>query len=298
MTGSATRIGRPFALAIVFATIAVAGLAAPSVGAASSAGIENGVLVVRDEQPSLSVTVQPSAGGVLVQFGGASDPVSGPGCARVTEGVECAGASAIEIFDRDEFLDRDELGQWIFERIRLNVSLPATVHGRAGREWMTHESDATDAEGSAIDLASPVNLDGGTQEDLLQGGGGADTLTGGPSVDLLRGRAGDDHIFARDGEKDSISCGPGFDTVEADAEEQWNLAPEYWCEVINGRPAVNGRPPSSEPAQRPVTSGRCSHLKGSRRVRCVRKWCGRRPRTRRARYRACVRRITRTPSTR
>jgi hypothetical protein len=183
----------------------------------------------------------------------------------------------------------------VFERIQLNVPLPVTVHGRAGREWVTHESAAAEVDGEETDLASPVTLDGGAQEDLLQGGAGADTLTGGPGVDLLRGRAGDDHIFARDGEKDSISCGPGFDTVEADADEQWNPAPEYWCEVINGRRAVNGRPPASDGSiQKPrATPGRCARMKGAARTRCIRKRCGRRPTRNRDKYRACVRRVTR-----
>jgi hypothetical protein len=302
MTGSAKSIARPFSplglTAIVFATIAVAGPAVTSARASSSAGVENGLLVIRDEQPSLSVTLQQRTSGVLVQFGGAGESLPGAGCTAMPEGIECSGASAIEVFDRDEFLDRDELGQWVFERIRLNVQLSTTVHGRAGREWITHDNDAAASDGETSDLASPVNLAGGTQEDLLQGGAGADTLNGGPGVDLLRGRAGDDHILARDGEKDSISCGPGFDTVEADADEQWNLAPEYWCEVINGRRAVNGQPPTSSGTEPRATRGRCARAKGAARARCIRMHCGRRPRTSPDRYRACVRRVMRKESTR
>jgi hypothetical protein len=50
-------------------------------------------------------------------------------------------------FDRDEFLGRDEFGQWVWEDIDVKVPLPATVHGRAGRERVSHESDVTDQNG-------------------------------------------------------------------------------------------------------------------------------------------------------
>lgn len=52
--------------------------------------------------------------------------------------------------------------------------------------------------------------------DRLFGLGGADRLSGGPGNDLLSGGGGDDTIAARDGARDSISCGPGRDLVVAD----------------------------------------------------------------------------------
>jgi Ca2+-binding RTX toxin-like protein len=75
-------------------------------------------------------------------------------------------------------------------------------------------------------------IDGGAGNDDLRGGYGNDTITGGPgrdkivgdrdgrcnemACDLSPGSAADT-IDAVDGEQDTISCGPGNDTVKADA---------------------------------------------------------------------------------
>jgi hypothetical protein len=52
--------------------------------------------------------------------------------------------------------------------------------------------------------------------DRLLGGAGADVLVGGAGRDRLEGGPGNDRINARDGAADSISCGPGTDTVLKD----------------------------------------------------------------------------------
>jgi Ca2+-binding RTX toxin-like protein len=77
-------------------------------------------------------------------------------------------------------------------------------------------------------------LDGGAGADTLRGGFGNDQITGGPGRDTIEGdRAGRcnevhcdidpgsaaDTIDARDGEADTISCGPGPDRVLADAAD-------------------------------------------------------------------------------
>jgi hypothetical protein len=41
-------------------------------------------------------------------------------------------------------------------------------------------------------------------------------LKGGPGLDLIRGDVSADTIYAQDGEKDTISCGGGTDTVYFD----------------------------------------------------------------------------------
>jgi hypothetical protein len=56
-------------------------------------------------------------------------------------------------------------------------------------------------------LAGDDCLYGGAGNDVLDGGPGADTLVGGPRRDLL---------LARDGARDRVSCGPGFDTARVD----------------------------------------------------------------------------------
>ncbi len=53
---------------------------------------------------------------------------------------------------------------------------------------------------------------------LLAGDGnpGNDTLVGGPGTDSLSGGPGNDTLNARDGSKDTVSCGPGTDTARVD----------------------------------------------------------------------------------
>ena len=56
--------------------------------------------------------------------------------------------------------------------------------------------------------------------DRLEGGDGSDRLIGGAGRDRLFGEGGPDRILARDGERDSIACGGGFDRVLADRRDQ------------------------------------------------------------------------------
>jgi len=71
-------------------------------------------------------------------------------------------------------------------------------------------------------------INGGDGFDVLHGGLGADTINGGTGNDRLtarvrdaksdtvNGEAGDDRIWVRDGTRDVVTCGPGFDRVRAD----------------------------------------------------------------------------------
>jgi Ca2+-binding RTX toxin-like protein len=55
--------------------------------------------------------------------------------------------------------------------------------------------------------------------DYLIGGAGADKIVGGIGFDEMRGGGAADVIAARDGERDTIICGRGFDRVFVDAVE-------------------------------------------------------------------------------
>jgi Ca2+-binding RTX toxin-like protein len=57
---------------------------------------------------------------------------------------------------------------------------------------------------------------GNAGNDIIAGGQGADRIAGGPGHDRIRGNAGNDTIYAVDGSRDWIGCGPGEDTVFAD----------------------------------------------------------------------------------
>jgi RTX calcium-binding nonapeptide repeat (4 copies) len=60
-------------------------------------------------------------------------------------------------------------------------------------------------------------IDGGMGNDTILGSGGNDLLIGGPGRDAIFGGAGNDSIAANgDGARDTVSCGPGNDIVNAD----------------------------------------------------------------------------------
>jgi Ca2+-binding RTX toxin-like protein len=76
-------------------------------------------------------------------------------------------------------------------------------------------------------------LDGGPGDDTLVGGANNDTLTGGRGHDHVDGGGGGDTIYARDGERDWITCGPNAynrrDTVYAD---QFDVVAKD-CELVH-----------------------------------------------------------------
>jgi Ca2+-binding RTX toxin-like protein len=62
-------------------------------------------------------------------------------------------------------------------------------------------------------------LSGGRGKDRISGGRGADRIDAENGRDRAFGGNGDDRIEARDGKRDRIDCGRGFDTVEADRKD-------------------------------------------------------------------------------
>lgn len=62
-------------------------------------------------------------------------------------------------------------------------------------------------------------LSGSSRGDTISGGAGNDLITGLGGEDCLQGEGGDDVIDARDGQADSVDCGPGDDTVYADPQD-------------------------------------------------------------------------------
>jgi Ca2+-binding RTX toxin-like protein len=119
----------------------------------------------------------------------------------------------------------------------VQVDRPSTLAGGAGDDFLK-TSDGVD------------RIDGGAGADTIDGGYNDDTIIGGPGPDRIAGDhptgscgiywcklpAGNDTIEARDGEKDSITCGFGTDTVNADPID--TVAGD--CETVNGR-GGNGR---------------------------------------------------------
>jgi Ca2+-binding RTX toxin-like protein len=94
-------------------------------------------------------------------------------------------------------------------------------------------------------------LDAGPGQDFLEGDDGGDVLTGGPDVDTFygedpvnasNGTTGRDEIFARDGNAEFVSCGPGIDAAQVDAIDQvrnWGATDDQ-CESVAGGGSAGG----------------------------------------------------------
>jgi Ca2+-binding RTX toxin-like protein len=115
-----------------------------------------------------------------------------------------------------------------------------TLAGNGGDDTLI----AGDADGDVVD--------GGAGADLVEGGFGDDRLVGGPGRDTVNGDrktrcneyscdlivAGNDTIEVRDGDVDSVSCGPGADRVVADAAD----AVAADCETVDRGGAASSGP--------------------------------------------------------
>ncbi len=82
-----------------------------------------------------------------------------------------------------------------------------------------------------LGLGGDDTLRGGPGNDTLRGGSGRDLLIGGPGVDTMEGGTGLDRIEAADGQRDTIRCGPGRDSVRSDRVDA--VAPD--CERVQRR---------------------------------------------------------------
>ena len=101
-----------------------------------------------------------------------------------------------------------------------------TIHGGAGNDEIDGESDD--------DV-----LFGGPGDDTIYGGHGNDQITGDAGADTLVGdytscciSNGADKIFAVDGAVDSVNCGGGADTLEADAGDVIGGDGNQVCESV------------------------------------------------------------------
>jgi RTX calcium-binding nonapeptide repeat (4 copies) len=89
-------------------------------------------------------------------------------------------------------------------------------------------------------LGGNDTLDGGAGRDRLTGGSGQDTLVAGPGRDRLMGGRGDDTINSWDRARDTANCGPGWDTVVADANDVVLASCEQASFSIAGRAGDSG----------------------------------------------------------
>ena len=156
---------------------------------------------------------------VSITFGGGADD-GRPGEGDDLRSVEKVWLNVGGTFTGTDGADEFRLSQ---------VGTPSTMDGRGGDDRLRSGDGPDRLDGGA----GNDNVDGGFGDDVLIGGPGRDTISG----DLAGGDCGplwckypfgNDTIEARDGEIDSITCGAGTDTVNADAQDV--VAPD--CEKV------------------------------------------------------------------
>jgi Ca2+-binding RTX toxin-like protein len=96
-------------------------------------------------------------------------------------------------------------------------------------------ADVEDIEGAAPGSGTVTMVGDGRSNRLTVTGGRGD-LTGGEGTDVLEGGALDDIMRARDGSPDTILCGAGTDTVEADTLDVVSTT----CENVSTQAAPGG----------------------------------------------------------
>jgi Ca2+-binding RTX toxin-like protein len=100
------------------------------------------------------------------------------------------------------------------------------IYGLGGNDCILGQGGADRIHGGAgID-----HIDGGPGADLIYGDAGNDRLVGGPGRDQISGGAGNDLVLARDGERDFVDCGAGWDRVIVD---RFDVVKN--CEVVTRR---------------------------------------------------------------
>jgi len=139
------------------------------------------------------------------------------------------GGDGDEVFRRFGALDRFEggTGTDTLNLESLPVGAAITLDGVAddGTPPDLTGNVMPDVE-NVIGSSSADTLTGSPLANRLEGRDGNDTLTGSEGADVLDGGADNDTILARDRAVDTITCGPGSDTVSAD----WNDVVNADCE--------------------------------------------------------------------
>ena len=117
----------------------------------------------------------------------------------------------------------------------------AHVHARRpANDGGANENDSIGADVEDIEAAASANgtvtMVGDGRANRLTVTGGRGDLTGGEGTDVLEGGALDDIMRARDGSPDTILCGAGTDTVEADTLDVVSTT----CENVSTQAAPGG----------------------------------------------------------
>ena len=98
---------------------------------------------------------------------------------------------------------------------RSSVVPPAYFRGSVGNDVLV----GTNGDDVLMGLGGNDRIDGRGGSDLVSGGNGNDRLTGGSGRDTLNGGRGADRLYARDGRRDIVNGGPGFDEAWVDRND-------------------------------------------------------------------------------
>jgi len=98
---------------------------------------------------------------------------------------------------------------------KATVVPPASFAGTSGADSLV----GTDENENLSGMGGPDVIRGRGGNDVLRGGPGNDRLFGGLGRDVLLGDAGRDRLSARDGERDTVRGGAGFDEAWVDRND-------------------------------------------------------------------------------
>lgn len=183
--------------------LALAALLAPAAAQASTASTDGVTITITGGPESSDITL--GTGLFSTGIRDAAGITAGPGC----EQSDLTSVSCGQLFGR---VVNADLGDGNDKIGALAGSL-GTVRGGPGNDELNGDGADNRLYGDAgIDV-----LYGGNANDLLDGGPGTDQLYGdGFYVDA----GGADTLLSRDGERDEVSCGAGYDTVTGDTLDQ------------------------------------------------------------------------------
>jgi Ca2+-binding RTX toxin-like protein len=167
-----------------------------------------------------------------------SGVTAGPGCGQTTPTeARCSpvGVRSVLVSLGDRF-----------DRLRVNVPVPAVLYGDGGNDEIFSEDASTRADGGTGDDL----IGGGRSDDTLYGGAGDDDVGGSLGPDLLLGGPGDDQVYGGYGtdelrgeqgadlmlggaNDDRLSGGPNDDRVNGEHGDD-HIAGDFGSDVLTG----------------------------------------------------------------
>jgi hemolysin type calcium-binding protein len=172
--------------------------------------------------------LQPAAGDGTVDGGPGDDRVE-----LIAGSVVVAGGEGRDFVQFNAAASTVSLDGLVNDSFGSNVEVDVEdVDGGAAGDTITGSAAANRLRG----MSGDDTLTGGDGNDEIDGGPGNDVIDAGRGTDTVNGGDGDDTIGALDGVADTITCGNGTDTVQADAQD--SLAADCADSIVpSGGPA-------------------------------------------------------------